>query len=307
MTEKMPNDVFHVDPLRPLSIEQMTDLVVACFGWPREEVSRRLRREHACSGVNVAEDVIARGVPPFVWSDALALFYETTQAFVYELLIYNSQPERIQLRKTLLQIVSDEQSRRGRPVSVLLWGDGLGFDSLAVGLAFEDADVTYFEISDLSSQFAARMFRGHAHNVRVTRQLSEGDRGRYDVVAAIDVMEHVPDPQAWIADVATALRPGGVAVIKEAFDAVIASRPTHLKQSAWRFAYRTPRLFERGGFVTERYGNFPFLFRLGDGMRASLKSRLYYYLTTPLKQLLIVPRLLSQPDLDAFVRQCSSR
>jgi SAM-dependent methyltransferase len=295
-----------IDPRVALTPAQMADLVVACFGWPREEVETRLRRELACSGWNVVTDVIERGVPPFVWSDAMGAFYATTRAFIYELLIYNAQPERLLLRERLLRIVAAEQARAaGRPVSVLLWGDGLGFDALAVAQAFPQAAVTYFEISDLSPAFAAHLFaRAGVGHIRMARALEPGDTGRHDVVAAMDVMEHVPDPSGWTHEVAAVLRPGGVAVIKEAFDAVIASRPTHLRASAWRYAYRTPRLFEDAGFVTERYGNFPFVFRLGGGTPAPLGARLYYHLTTPVKRARILPRLLRPQDPAAFLARC---
>ena len=297
-----------VDPRVALTPAQMTSLVVDCFGWPRADVEDRLRRERACSGWNVASDLVERGVPPFVWSGAMGAFYATTRAFIYELLVYNAQPERLLLRERLLALVQTEQARVAtRPLSVLLWGDGLGFDALAVAQALPEAEVTYYEISELSSAFAARLFASAgASRIRMVRALDPGDAARHDVVAAMDVMEHVPDPAVWVRDVAGVLRPGGVAAIKEAFDAVIASRPTHLRDSAWRYAYRTPRLFEDAGFVTERYGNFPYIFRLGHGTPAPLGARLHYHLSTPVKLARILPRLLRRPDPVAFLRGCSS-
>jgi SAM-dependent methyltransferase len=296
-----------LDPNRPLEREQMIDLIVDCFGWDRSVVERRLSRETACSGWNVVSDVLARDITPFKWSDRLAEFYGDTDAFIYELMLYNSETSRIGLRRSLIEIVDQERrGAGGRRLQVLLWGDGLGFDSLAVAEALPDVDVTYFEISDLSSRFAEFLFaRAGLTRIRVIRSLSDADAGRYDVVSAIDVLEHVPDPPAWVREARGVLREGGVAVIKEAFDAIIAARPTHLRASAVRYAYRTPTLFERHGFATERFGNFPFVFRRGRRPAARLTSaRLYYHLTTPVKLLLLMPRLLGRPDLEAFIRRC---
>jgi SAM-dependent methyltransferase len=61
----------------------------------------------------------------------------------------------------------------------------------------------------------------------------------FDVVAVVDMLEHVPDDRAFVADLARVLRPGGVLVVNT----------PHLKRSALR------RLRQRLGLTDEAHGH----------------------------------------------------
>jgi SAM-dependent methyltransferase len=71
-------------------------------------------------------------------------------------------------------------------------------------------------------------------------------------VFSFEVLEHLPDPRAAIRDLAAALKGGGVALITEAFGAVAACYPTHLRSSC-ALRGKTAFLFAAHGLALTWY------------------------------------------------------
>src|SRR4051812_11908864 len=125
-------------PLRNAS--QMASLIAQVTGEPVERVLGRLEIEHCHPGRTVAQDFARHGVPFYTDGPEMAAFYESTDAFLYELAVWN----RNLLKMSMRHFVRRHLALRQRPLDVLCIGDGLGFDSL--DFARQGHRVTYFEL-----------------------------------------------------------------------------------------------------------------------------------------------------------------
>jgi 2-polyprenyl-3-methyl-5-hydroxy-6-metoxy-1,4-benzoquinol methylase len=193
---------------------------------PEEQVRRRLHREECSIGSNVCEDLRHRGIRRHVWSEQLLDFYRETDAFLYELVAWNRHPDKLALRHWVANFLAFQGERR----RILCLGDGLGFDSLYLHRAGHD--VTYSELSELSSRFARRLFAFSG----VDLAMFHDDAAKlapesFDVVACLDVLEHVPDPPALLGHLARAIRPGGFLIISAPFWMLTRECPTHLRDN----------------------------------------------------------------------------
>jgi 2-polyprenyl-3-methyl-5-hydroxy-6-metoxy-1,4-benzoquinol methylase len=181
-----------VAPLR--DNEFLVDLIAGISGGSRDEVIRRFVLEHEDLGANVREAMNSEGIKPFVWSSELEAFYASTDAFLYETLVWNRTATKIDMRRW---IGSHLQSMSDAPQRVLTYGDGLGLD--AYYLAEAGHEVTYFDISNQCAQFARRIFDQGDFEIEMVSDVSEVPTDSFDVVVCLDVLEHVPDPVALVA------------------------------------------------------------------------------------------------------------
>lgn len=128
----------------------------------------------------------------------------------------------------------------------------------AYGFLVEEARGAGFRAVGLdASAYALRQASGHAGEA--AGRLAQGHAetlpfadDRFDVVSAFDLVEHVPDPERLLVEVARVLRPGGL-LLAATPDPLVFDReePTHVSEhvpSWW------VRAFERAGFgVTLRF------------------------------------------------------
>jgi SAM-dependent methyltransferase len=216
------------DPLRDPF--QMAQLIAQASGRPPGTVLEQLEAEFHAFGSSVRKDFHARQLSPHVWSDDLAHFYQETDAFLYELAIWNCNRIKRRMRRAMRRLISE--SYRGEPhaetanADVLVVGDGLGFDSLA--LAGDGHRVTYFEPPGMTQEFAGRLFDRSAARISIIGDPREIPDAAFDAVVCLDVLEHVPDPPAMIRQMMTWLRPAGRLVVHAPFYMVLPPYPTHL-------------------------------------------------------------------------------
>lgn len=93
---------------------------------------------------------------------------------------------------------------------------GCGGGLLAEAMAKHKADVTAIDLAQDSLQVA----KLHALESGLTidyqciavEQLAQQQAGQFDVVTCLEMLEHVPDPQAIVAACGQLLKPGGVAI-----------------------------------------------------------------------------------------------
>ncbi len=93
---------------------------------------------------------------------------------------------------------------------------GCGGGILTEALAKTGAEVTGVDLSELSLEVARRHASEHGltidYRYQNAEQLAQEQPGSFDVVACMEMLEHVPDPAQVIAACARALKPGGRAI-----------------------------------------------------------------------------------------------
>lgn len=221
--------------------EKIIAWIAELTGQPETSVRSRLREEFDNLGANVGRAFREAGLEPYVWSEKLARFYEQTDAFLYELVIWNRNRLKRRMRRWVAKrLVSSE----GRRMNVLCIGDGLGFDS--VYLAQSGLSVTYFEVPGYTESFARKVFAECGQDITVLTDQAHIRSGAYDAVVCLDVLEHVPDPPGLVQMMANYLRPGGRLIVHAPFYMVHPSNPTHLKAN--RRYSGSLSLYEKHGF-----------------------------------------------------------
>lgn len=210
-------------PPEPSAIERTARRIASATDVGIDEARRRLRQEHEDVGSNVREELARRGIVPHVWSDALAAFYETTDAFFYELVVWNRSTEKARQREWILRCLK----RRFPAVrTVLMYGDGLGYDGVFLRRA--GYTVTCFEVSPRYRAFAAEVFADAGVSVEWVDR-ADLLRGRvFDAIVCLDVLEHVPAPPRLVEELVELLAPEGVLVVHAPFWHVTPDARTHL-------------------------------------------------------------------------------
>ncbi len=229
--------IVRMDPLK--KSEDMIALIARVTGEPTDVVRERLARERREGGVSVREAFAAGGGTPFVYDEAMARFYEETDAFVYELAVWNANGFKKQMGRWVARWLKE---RTPGPRRVLSIGDGLGFEALR--LARKGHDVTYFELPGVTARFARELIAESGVALteepdasvvpgRVTYLTDPGaiPSGTFDALVCLDVLEHVPDVPGFLAMILKHLKPGGVLFAHAPFYMIHRSYPTHLRAS----------------------------------------------------------------------------
>lgn len=208
---------------------------------PEEWVRSRLREEFDNPGINVARAFREAGLEPYVWSDELAHFYKQTDAFLYELLVWNLNKLKRRMRRRVAQHLANSEKQT---LDVLSIGDGLGLDSAY--LAQAGHRITYFEVPGYAESFARKVFAESADEITVLTNQGQIPLGAYDAVVCLDVLEHVPDPPGFVQVISGYLRPSGLLIVHAPFYMIHRSNPTHLRAN--RRYSGSLSLYEKQGF-----------------------------------------------------------
>lgn len=191
---------------------------------PPNSIRHRLNNEHRYPGFNVSRCFHDTGLQRYTWSDDMRRFYGDTDAFLYELVVWN----RNRLKRRMRRKVEQYLSRNCKPGGeVLFIGDGLGFDSLY--LAQLGYRVTYYEMPGYSERFARKVFDAYPERINVVTDAAELGQGCFDAVVCLDVLEHIPDPAAYLSQISSYLRNEGVLIVHSPFYMIHPTTPTHLK------------------------------------------------------------------------------
>ncbi len=112
-----------------------------------------------------------------------------------------------------LDYVRGGSSLAGKQVADIGCGGGL----LSEALARDGAHVTGIDASDAlvatAREHAAAAHLDIDYRVMLSRELAESAPARFDLVTCLELIEHVPDADALLADCAALLRPGGTLVL----------------------------------------------------------------------------------------------
>jgi SAM-dependent methyltransferase len=192
-------------------------------------------------GSAVRQQLDDREIEYYVWSDELVRFYEQTDAFLFESLVWNVTRHKNGIRRWVAEFL-----RRSfeAPATVLTYGDGLGIDSYYLRQAGHR--VTSFEVSQRCVEFARSICDADAMDVQIVRDAGQLPSGQFDAVLCLDVLEHVPDPPALVQQLSHTLRAGGYLIVHAPFFFVDPAVVTHL-QSNRRFSGDIRRLYRPAG------------------------------------------------------------
>ena len=114
---------------------------------------------------------------------------------------------------------------------VLDFGSGIGTGS--IGLASVGCEVHSADIADQLLDFVGHRMSKRGYQARLVR-LSRGQKpvsGYYDLITCFDVLEHVPDQRAKLAELEGYLRYGGILVVNLMYDSTHADRPMHISSA----------------------------------------------------------------------------
>lgn len=221
--------------------EFLVELISTTIEWERTQVVEQLIRELDTPGSTVRTEMIRLGIPFYTWSDRLIEFYETTNSFFFETLIWN----RCGLKHQMRQWIVDYLDRHGLAnQNILVFGDGLGFDSLYFQL--HGHRVTSYEVSHRSREFAGSVFRRLEADVTIADSLKPVDG--FDAVVSLDVLEHVPVPVRTVRQLSGQITDSGLLFIHAPFWHINREVPTHLRTNR-RFSGDVGRLYRANGLI----------------------------------------------------------
>lgn len=223
--------------------DSLAGRISTALGISREEARGRLAEEYVSLGTNVRRDLARQGIPSHTWSDGLVRFYESTDAFFYELCAWNSTNEKQRQRSWIVEHLS---RRTPKPLSILTYGDGLGFDGVEFTLAGHA--VTCFEISPRYRGFAERLAQDHGVSIEWLDREEDLVGRRFDAIVCLDVLEHVPDPPGLVRQLAELLASNGELIVHAPFWLVDRGTTTHLTANR-TYSGDIARLYAPAGLV----------------------------------------------------------
>lgn len=249
----MTNDIPQFDEL----VDEITELT----GLDRALVARKVWADALNQTANVNADADRIGLKRHVYSEQMEEFYRSTDGFIFETMIECCRGgKRAVLADSEKRIENYLRAHGSERASVLMFGDGTGSDTGYFHNAFGDRiELWSFDVPGSKTfDFAIKRFEKHRIPVRVVTDFAQIPRQAFDIIVSFEVLEHLVDPQQAINDMAAFVKPNGIALITESFEAVIPSYPTHL-ESNLRYARRTPLMFLKAGMVMTYFNDAPMM------------------------------------------------
>ena len=233
----------------PVLADDFATAISEFLGEKRDAVRRRLDMDFANLGCLIAAEWEKRNPDT---EQEIASFYKETDTYIISLATDHCLVRRRDVVGPLYQRVS----RFGEKSRVLVWGDGIGTESIAFAKMGHEVD--YFDLPGRTSEFAAFRFNreGLASRIRVVHDPQKLKVGGYDIVVCVEVLEHLKDPLAVMRSFYDLLRPGGIALITESFASVGPEFPSHLPENA-KYAGCTHQLMESFGFASTWFNHNP--------------------------------------------------
>ncbi|MEJ2649072.1 MAG: class I SAM-dependent methyltransferase, partial [Sedimentisphaerales bacterium] len=154
----------------------------------------------------------------------LVRFYERTDAFLYELVLWNRNSIKRRMRSYIAKYLAEY---KGSSQNVLCVGDGLGFDSFY--FAQNGHKVTYYEVPGFSHRFASKLFSLADADIKIASVTEQIRENYFDAVVCLDVLEHIKDVPGFLRQLVDFIHPGGILIAHAPFYMIHPANPTHLK------------------------------------------------------------------------------
>ena len=216
------------------------------FGIPRQEALER-----AGNGLRASRE--AWEASPRLTEEEIVDFYDRCEAYVFEHVHWHAT---LTEGETLANVAILEYARSAGVRRCLDLGGGVGANLIlfaGAGMEVADADVSTPMMAFAKWRLERRGLKGDFYDLKKDSL----PISRFDLLTAVDVLEHVTDPVATLGAALSALVPGGRALVAMGFGRD-PERPMHL--------VHTPRAFLSGvrGLGLEReeprqLAEFPFL------------------------------------------------
>jgi 2-polyprenyl-6-hydroxyphenyl methylase / 3-demethylubiquinone-9 3-methyltransferase len=131
--------------------------------------------------------------------------------------LHRLSPIRIRWARDMVARRFGREAETGAPLAGLEWLDiGSGAGLFAEPMARLGADVTGIDPAEAAIDVARRHAEETGAKVAyraATVETMVGEKQRFDVVSAMEVIEHVADPARFVADAASLVKPGGLMLV----------------------------------------------------------------------------------------------
>jgi GTP 3',8-cyclase len=220
-TQNIPTPMTTVSPNGSrVTIDIMQDLA-EFTGLGGSEIERLVRR-YGYTARDEFREVISREHSDF-W------FYIASRYFLFENAVHSQ--------------TIDEAVKKLIPEGGRVWEFGGGTGNISLTLAAQGYDVSYTELSSLQKDFVA--FRSHKYSlpIGIIHSWQPKPVGRFDLVLALDVLEHIEEYDKTLHELCDSVKPGGMMWETSAFLKDPANLTHHIPDV---HDYR--KLLDSGGF-----------------------------------------------------------
>ena len=131
-------------------------------------------------------------------------FHEIAPFFVIGLQYQHARKDQRKFRAEVVNIASGD---------VLDYGGGVG--DLCLKLAEKGLNVTFGDVSGVSMEFAKWLFQKRGYDIKVVDLEKEALSKQYDTIICISVIQHIPQPEPVLEQIANSLRKGGKLIITD--------------------------------------------------------------------------------------------
>lgn len=180
---------------------------------PEKDVLKRIRSVYS-QQVREWEGIIGKKIT----QDKVEEFYSDTESYLYDLVQYNYEnPNYIQWAEDILNFCARLKKAKG-DLKVLDFGGGIGSQLIALSV-MKDAELSYADIPGKTFEYAKWRFNRRHLDVDMIDAGKEDFLGEktYDVVIALDVVEHLVDPKAAVEYLTRHITPDGCLIIVTSF------------------------------------------------------------------------------------------
>jgi len=272
----------NVSHIVPTSFNELVEEISDLTGLPVEVVQKKVWLEALQPGYNVTEEARNFGIDFHIYNEKMENFYKETYGFIFESTVEFCRPGKQKVLQTIKERIEKYiENNKDERINILMFGDGVGSDTIYLYSFYRDyANFFYFDIPGSKTfDFAIKRFHRYKVNVELITDYESIPKSFFDVIVALEVLEHLPNPEKAIEDISKFLKNGGIAIITESFGAVAPNFPTHLISNL-KYDGKTPFIFLKHKMVLTYYSKEPlfrpFVFTKKEKIEALEKYKVYF-------------------------------